>query len=348
MKALTEKELYDADTTAKEQWITECSDFKELFVVDPMEYKALQYQYHDPFPDNWVDETVESAIFSGLKKKDLFMQRLFELGKLEEETILNESKKDKEYSHLVTVKQQLSQKNKRQVGVQTGLPTSRAISARLPSNNILRPMSKVKVCRSYSARRATKSVHSGYENSQHSIIQTLRNTGYKLGQSFIPGSLFPNTREIATQFDNKTTQKHGFIKTSNSLPGMHKGLGCKSTKSHFCQICKMKTSSSSKHNCTRNNTSLHTLRTQYELKATESYDITELAKTLEPPCKVQMKKSGHKTPADNTSLKGIIPGKSCFSQRRISLTLDNLLVKGANTRAGTGRCKSGKKTSKKK
>ena len=352
VKAKTEKELSKADATAKVQWIAECSDFEDLFIVEPLGIEDMEFRYHDPFPDNWVDETVEDVIFRGSKKNDVYMQRLFELEKVEEETILYERKKEKENSiGNNTQLKQLNRKNQRQVGIQTGLPTSRAISAKITSNSLLRSKPAVKVRRSYSAGKMSSSgsVHSGDDSKE--VIQTLRNSGYQLGQSFVPGSLFPETREVATQFDDQTAQKHGMFKIRSLSPVAQNGDRCYA-RSQCCQTCKTRTSSSQRHACTKNNTTtLHSLRAQYQLKATECYDIIELARTLEPPCKDQLK-TKLKLSTDKQVPKGMVPGKSCSSQRRISLTADNMAVKGTSpsnvSRPLTGRCKSAKRTIKRR
>lgn len=108
-------------------------------------------------------------------------------------------------------------------------------------------------------------------------------------------------------------------------------------------------------------TSYHALRSQYALKASECYDIVELARTFEPPCKAHFVKAKAKaklidSDVDKALSKGLSPGKSYSSQRRISLTRltpdENLTVRGTSPRniasPSRGRCKSAKKGAKRR
>ena len=102
-------------------------------------------------------------------------------------------------------------------------------------------------------------------------------------------------------------------------------------------------------NCKSAVPTLKAMRTQYKLKATECYDIVDLAQSFDPPCKHNKDTSISLLSMEEKAIKkGIVPSKSTQSQRRISLTSEGMAVRGINpvlnfpTPPHIGRSKSAK------
>ena len=83
-----QQDLAEADAKARVEWEESDPHFEELFVPEELELEDLAFKFHDPYPETWVEETVEDACFRGTKKTDPFMHRLKELEILKEETVL--------------------------------------------------------------------------------------------------------------------------------------------------------------------------------------------------------------------------------------------------------------------
>ena len=88
------KDLAEADARAKQQWEDSDPLYEKLFVPENLSPEEFDFRFHDPYPETWVDETVEDACFRGSKKMDPFMHRMKELENLKEETVLWEIYKE--------------------------------------------------------------------------------------------------------------------------------------------------------------------------------------------------------------------------------------------------------------
>ena len=368
-----ENDLAEADAQAKQEWEESDPHFEKLFVPDQLSPEDFDFRFHDPYPETWVDETVEDACFRGSKKMDPFMHRLKELEDLKEETVLWEIYKEEKVrqgTEGTSSGKGSSQKISRQMS--NGTPNCRTQSAKVNALQLYRAKSAVnRLKRSSSAGKTSLSNQAiSVSDDGSDSVQTFRNSGYQLGISFVPGSLYPEARPLP-----KTRTRAPSSKSSNT-EGNSKKLrntsqfinpqatdDSKKAPAPKCEACSPRPMVTHKPSCTSQRnvaTSVQALRNQYALKASECYDIVELARTFDPPCKNHFTKAAKEkltaSSADNAVSKGIKSGKSYFSQRRISLTRltpdENMTVRGTSpqnvTRPSTGRCKSAKRGAKRR
>ena len=365
-----ENELAEADSKARQEWEEGDPHFEELFVPEELSPEDFDFRFHDPYPITWVDETVEDACFRGSEKIDPFMHRLKELEDLKEETVLWEIYKEEKAKQPADGKG-WSQKIQRQSS--DGAPNPRTQSAKVNAPQLYRAKSAVnRLRRSSSARKTILSNNATISASDDGSdnVQTFRNSGYQLGISFVPGSLYPEARP-----QPKTQTRIPSSKSSNGETSSKKvrnvsqfantqGNGeSKKPPAPKCEACSSRPAVTHRGACTSPRsvaTSVRVLRNQYALKASECYDIVELARTFDPPCKNHFVKAAKEklatTGAGSAVSKGIKPGKSYFSQRRISLTRltpdESMTVRGVSpqnsARPSTGRCKSTKRGAKRR
>ena len=348
-----ESDSAEIDAQAKQEWEQSDSQFVKLFVPDRHSPEDFHFRFHDPYPQTWVDETVEDACFTGSKKTDPFMHRLKELEDLKEETVLWEMYKD----------DRAKQGSKQAFNATSN---SRTQSARVITPQLTRAKSAVnRLKRSSSAGKTSLSNHvvsQVYDDSSDGV-QTFRNSGYQPGISFVPGSLYPEARSpMKARSRTPTSKPSSGVNSTNNLNASH----CltiqtkddrKKPSAPKCEKCSPRPAVIQRTSCASPrivSSSVQSLRNQYALKATECYDIVELARTFDPPCKNEVKaakKNFTTSSTENAVNKGIKPGKSYFSQRRISLTRltpdEGISVRGVNpqnvTRSTSGRCKSAKR-----
>lgn len=242
---------------------------------------------------------------------------------------------------------------------------SRTQSARVITPQLTRAKSVNRLKRSSSAGKTSLSNHmvsQVYDDSSDGV-QTFRNSGYQPGISFVPGSLYPEARSpMKARSRTPTSKPSSGVNSTNHLTASHcltiqtKDVR-KQPSAPKCEKCSPRPAVIQRTSCASPrivSSSFQSLRNQYALKATECYDIVELARTFDPPCKNEVKAAAKKNCAtsstENAVNKGIKPGKSYFSQRRISLTRlspdGGISVRGVNpqniTRSTSGRCKSAK------
>jgi len=359
-----QQDLAEADAKARVEWEESDPHFEELFVPEELELEDLAFKFHDPYPETWVEETVEDACFRGTKKTDPFMHRLKELENLKEETVLWEIYKEgkaKQSADAASSSRGSSHKFSR---LSSGVASHpRTQSAKVIAPHLYRGKSAVsRLRRTSSAGKSNLSNQTISASDEGSdSVQTFRNSGYQLGISFVSGSLYPEARPPpkSRTRGKSPNDENNFRKARNaSASAKTQANDNKKTpipKSPPCEACNPRPVVSPQSTLPRSvATSVHALRSQYALKASECYDIVELARTFDPPCKAHFVKAKAKQTAfgvDNALVKGISPGKSYFSQRRISLTRltpdESMTVKGVSpenmTRPTTGRCKSAKK-----
>ena len=363
-----QQDLAEADEKARVEWEESDPHFEKLFVPEEIELEDLAFKFHDPYPETWVEETVEDACFRGTKKTDPFMHRLKELENLKEETVLWEiyrEEKAKQSADAAGSSRGSALTAHKFSRLSSGMASHpRTQSAKVVAPQLHRGKSAVnRLRRSSSAGKGSLSNQAISASDESSdSVQTFRNSGYQLGVSFVPGSLYPEARPPPK------TRTHG--KSPNGVNGENNSRKVRNAsansqandskktpvpKSPPCEACNPSPLVYPRSTHPRSvATSVHALRSQYALKASECYDIVELARTFDPPCKAHFvkAKSKQKTSAvDNALVKGISPGKSYHSQRRVSLTRltpdDSMTVRGVGpqsmTRPSTGRCKSSKK-----
>ena len=362
------KDLAEADARAKQQWEESDPLCEKLFVPENLSPEELDFRFHDPYPQTWVDETVEDACFRGSKKMDPFMHRMKELENLKEETVLWEiykEEKARQSSEGVSSAKGSSQRLSRSTSNRTG--NSRSQSAKVNPPQLYRAKSVVnRLKRSSSAGKPSASNHvvSASDDGSDSV-RTFRNSGYQLGISFVPGSLYPEarpspksrTRAPSSKSSNSESNSRKVWNTSQ-LPNAQTNDNSKTAPAPKCEACSPRPAVSQREACTGPRsvaTSVHALRNQYVMKASECYDIVEIARTFDPPCKNHCVKAAKDTltisSTEKALNKGIKPGKSYFSQRRISLTRltpdESMTVRGMSpqnlARPATGRCKSAKR-----
>lgn len=362
------KDLAEADARAKEQWEDSDPLYEKLFVPENLSLEELDFRFHDPYPQTWVDETVEDACFRGSKKMDLFMHRMKELENLKEETVLWEiykEEKARQNSEGVSSAKGSSQRLSRSTSNRTS--NSRSQSAKVNPPQLYRAKSVInRLKRSSSAGKPSASNHvvSASDDGSDSV-RTFRNSGYQLGISFVPGSLYPEarpppksrTRAPSSKSSNSESNSRKVWNTSQ-LPNAQTNDNNKTAPAPKCEACSPRPAVSQREACTGPRsvaTSVHALRNQYVMKASECYDIVEIARTFDPPCKNHCVKAAKDTltisSTEKALNKGIKPGKSYFSQRRISLTRltpdESMTVRGMSpqnlARPATGRCKSAKR-----
>lgn len=366
-------DLAAADAEARVAWEESDPHFEELFVPEEISLEDLEFRFHDPYPETWVDETVEDACFRGTKKTDPFMHRLKELENLREETVLWEIYRDekaKQNGDSASSAKGSSQKFSR---LSNGMASNpRTQSAKVSAPQLYRAKSAVnRLRRTSSAGKSSVSNNAISASDDGSdSVQTFRNSGYQLGISFIPGSLYPEARpppkarthaqNAKSNGENNARKGRNASATANTQTNDNKKAP--TPKSPSCEACHPRPAVSSRSTCTSPQsvaTSVHALRSQYALKASECYDIVELAKTFDPPCKSHFAKAKARQTNSGVDIalsKGISPGKSYFSQRRISLTRltpdESMTVRGVSphnmARSSTGRCKSAKRGPKRK
>lgn len=367
------KELAEADAKARREWEDGDPHFEELFVPEELFPEDLDFRFHDPYPVAWVDETVEDACFRGSKKIDPFMHRLKELEDLKEETVLWEiykEEKAKQAAEGSSSGKGWSQKIQRQS--YNGSPNPRTQSAKVNAPQLYRAKSAVnRLKRSSSAGKTSLSNHviSASDDGSDNV-QTFRNSGYQLGIAFVPGSLYPEARpqpKTRTRIpSSKSSNGETSFKRVRNVSQVANTQGNEESKKPSapkCEACSPRPAVTHRGACTSPRsvaTSVRVLRNQYALKASECYDIVELARTFDPPCKNHFVKAAREksttTGADSAVCKGIKPGKSYFSQRRISLTQltpdESMTVRGVSpqnsVRPSTGRCKSAKRGAKRR
>ena len=225
---------------------------------------------------------------------DPFMHRLKELEDLKEETVLWEIYKDdkaKQGAEGVSPGKGWSQKISRQGS--NGTPSCRSQSAKVNAPQLYRSKSAVnRLKRSSSAGRTNSSNHAiSVSDDGSDSVRTFRNSGYQLGISFVPGSLYPEARPPP-----KTRTRTPNSKSSNSETNSKKNVtgsgsqtvntqvsdDSKKSPSPKCEACTPRPECTSPRSVA---TSVRALRNQYALKASECYDIVELARTFDPPCK---------------------------------------------------------------
>lgn len=362
------KDLAEADARAKQQWEESDPLYEKLFVPENLSPEEFDFRFHDPYPETWVDETVEDACFRGSKKVDPFMHRMKELENLKEETVLWEIYKEetaRQSSEGVSSAKGSCQRLSRSTS--NGTSNSRSHSAKLNPPQLYRAKSVVnRLKRSSSAGKPSASNHvvSASDDGLDSV-RTFRNSGYQLGISFVPGSLYPEarppsksrTRATSSKSSNSESNSRKVWNTSQ-LPNAQTSDNSKKALAPKCEACSPRPAVSQREACTGPRsvaTSVNALRHQYVMKASECYDIVELARTFDPPCKNHCVKAAKDTltisSTEKALNKGIKPGKSYFSQRRISLTRltpdESMTVRGMSpqnlARPATGRCKSAKR-----
>lgn len=362
------KDLAEADARAKQQWEESDPLYEKLFVPENLSPEEFDFRFHDPYPETWVDETVEDACFRGSKKMDPFMHRMKELENLKEETVLWEiykEEKARQNSEGVSSAKGSSQRLSRSTSY--GTSNSRSQSAKVNPPQLCRAKSVVnRLKRSSSAGKPSASNHvvSASDDGSDSV-RTFRNSGYQLGISFVPGSLYPEarpppksrTRAPSSKSSNSESNSRKVWNTSQ-LPNAQTNYNSKTAPAPKCEACSPRVAVSQREACTGPRsvaTSVHALRNQYVMKASECYDIVEIARTFDPPCKNHCVKAAKDTltisSTEKALNKGIKPGKSYFSQRRISLTRltpdESMTVRGMSpqnlARPATGRCKSAKR-----
>lgn len=362
------KDLAEADARAKQQWEESDPLYEKLFVPENLSAEEFLFRFHDPYPETWVDETIEDACFRGSKKMDPFMHRMKELENLKEETVLWEiykEEKARQSSEGVSSAKGSSQRLSRSTSNRTS--NSRSQSAKVNPPQLYRAKSVVnRLKRSSSAGKPSASNHvvSASDDGSDSV-RTFRNSGYQLGISFLPGSLYPEarpppksrTRAHSSKSLNSESNSRKVWNTSQ-LPNAQTNDNSKTAPAPKCEACSPRPGVSQREACTGPRsvaTSVHALRNQYVMKASECYDIVELARTFDPPCKNHCVKAAKDTltisSTEKALNKGIKPGKSYFSQRRISLTRltpdESMTVRGMSpqnlARPATGRCKSAKR-----
>lgn len=359
------QQLAEVDARAKEEWEKNDPQFDELFVPEELAMEDLLFRFHDPYPETWVEETVEDVCFQGSKKNDLFMHRLQELENLREETVLWEIYKEEKVEASNSAK---GISNRVLFG---GKYNSRTQSAKVSAPQLYRAKSAVNRLRRTSSAGKNSLTNNGISASDDGSdsVQTFRNSGYQLGISFVPGSLYPKARPppksrthssgMKSNGDNNSRKFHSASAHTHTI-----GKKPPVPKSPPCEACHPRPAVSLGSTCASPRgvaTSYHALRSQYALKASECYDIVELARTFEPPCKAHFVKAKAKaklidSDVDKALSKGLSPGKSYSSQRRISLTRltpdENLTVRGTSPRniasPSRGRCKSAKKGAKRR
>lgn len=360
-----QQDLAEADGKAREEWEESDPHFEELFVPEEISPEDLDFRFHDPYPESWVEETVEDACFRGTKKTDPFMHRLQELENLKEETVLWEvykEEKAKQSTDSTSSAKGSSHKFTRQTP--GGASNARTQSAKVSAPQLYRAKSAVnRLKRTSSAGKSNISNHTISASDEGSdSVQTFRNSGYQLGVSFIPGSLYPEARPPPKTRTHAPSSKSNGENNSRKVRSASASVNTQTNdskktltpKSPPCEACNPRPAVSPRSVCTTRPTSIHALRSQYALKASECYDIVELARTFDPPCKAHFAKAKAKlttSGVDNAISKGISSGKSYFSQRRISLTRltpdEGMSVRGVNpqniARPSTGRCKSAKR-----
>lgn len=358
-----ENDLAEADAKARQEWEESDAHFEKLFVPEELSPEDFDFRFHDPYPVNWVDETVEDACFRGSKKVDPFMHRLKELEDLKEETVLWEIYKEEKAKQSAegALGKGSSQKISRQTS--NGARNSRTQSAKINAPQLYRAKSAVnRLNRSSSAGKTSLSNHAISASDDGSdSVQTFRNSGYQLGISFVPGSLYPEarpppktrTRAPSSKSSNSENNSRK-VRSSSQVVNTQANDDSKKAPALKCEACSPRSAVTHRPACTSPR-SVQALRNQYALKASECYDIVELARTFDPPCKNHFAKAAKEkltsSSADNAISKGIKPGKSYFSQRRISLTRltpdESMTVRGVSplnvARPSTGRCKSAKK-----
>lgn len=360
--------MAEADAKAKEQWEESDSEFEQLFVPEELSLDDLEFRFHDPYPETWVEETVEDACFRGSKKTDPFMHRLKELENLREETVLWEiykEEKAKQNAEATNSAKGMSNRVSRQTS--GGAFNSRTQSAKVCAPQLYRAKSAVNRLRRTSSAGKNSLSNNGISASDEGSdsVQTFRNSGYQLGISFVPGSLYPEarpppkTRSHAPSAKSNSENNSRKVRNASASTNTQANDSKKPTvpKSPSCEACHPRPALSPRSSCASPRgvaTSVHALRSQYALKASECYDIVELARTFEPPCKAHFARAKAKltnSDVDKALSKGISPGKSYFSQRRISLTRltpdESMTVRGVSpqnmARPSTGRCKSAKR-----
>lgn len=313
MEKQKEKELREADELAKEQWVNNDEDFEELFVPEQIGIETMAFRFHDPYPKTWVDETVEDVCFRGKRKVDPFMRRLDELEDLQEETVLWEKLRDEKPKPTFTNLQAKNvSKNTVQMRGRSAKCTTGLSRAKSPGNKIKRATS--------AGRGSTTS--NGISGSEESDIPTFRNSGYDMGVTFELGSMYPETRP---KLKDKKTDEDTKSKELVSYPTKLKPQNPK------CEACHYRKTARKHRNCKSAIPTLRAMRAQYNLKATECYDIVDIAHTFVPPCKNNTGTTKKPLTTDEKAAKkGIVSGKSNFSQRRISLTSEGMAVKGIN------------------
>ena len=58
-----ESDLAEADAKARQEWEESDPQFEDLFVPEERAPEDFDFKFHDPYPETWVDETVEDACF---------------------------------------------------------------------------------------------------------------------------------------------------------------------------------------------------------------------------------------------------------------------------------------------
>lgn len=337
-----------ADELAKEKWIENDPDFDELFVPEEIEPEDMDFRFHDPYPRTWVDETVEDACFRGSKKVDPFMHRLEELENLREETALWEQLREEKMKQATTnsLNKQVVTKN----GKNSKVVSSRGSSAKYsswrttPTTSLARAKSSSNRLKRTSSAGRSSTTSNPVSGSEDSDITTFRNSGYTLGVSFILGSMYPETikkqKEKVGDGDRAENSKKGTTQASTQEQEQKQ-----TPKTPRCEACHLRKSAGMrKHNCKNNIPTLQTMRSQYALKAAECYDIVDIAETFDPPCKNTLNKTQPQlTTAEKAAKKGLVPGKSLHSQRRISLTSEGMAVRGINPALKLSRPATGKR-----
>lgn len=325
-----EKKLQEADEQAKEEWVENDEEFENLFVPEEIDIENMGFRFHDPYPKNWVDETVEDACFRGKRKVDPFMHRMDELEDLQEETVLWEKLQEEKLKSTTNLKVRNASKKSSDTRGSSARYLSRAKS---PGNRIKRAVS--------AGRGSTTSI----AGSEDSDITTFRNSGYDMKTSFIPGSMYPETRPKRKDKkvqENATEKKKIHENTADTISQTK-------AKAPQCEACHYR-KTARKHRHVKSTTpTLKAMRAQYNIKSTECYDIVDLAQTFDPPCKTTVEPSKKLLTTDEKAAKkGLVPGKNNHSQRRISLTSEGMAVRGINpvlnnfAKPPTGRNKSAK------
>lgn len=256
--------------------------------------ETVGFGYIDPVPDDWdkrkLEELEQEFASNEQSKVDPFMVRYLQLRRLETDTLENERRNPK-------------------------------IEENVENFNGLN-CSSVKTNGNIHGKKACSKVKQSTDRSSE------KNCGKKSSHSFSPSLCYSSTSLFKSDIDvRKNTGCQSCISNRGSCILEEKLADSKQKKQSLCtKRSKCSSARGRRKVCSSSNGKVVYSANLCQSHYGAGYDIVELASSFVPPCKDRIKMKSKPVTAKSAKSKGLLPGKSWFSQRRFSLTSDQVLL----------------------
>ena len=262
--------------------------------------ESEDFGYIDPVPADWNERKLEELEQEFCSKKsdktDAFIVRYLQLHRLQADTLENESIRNLRTESIENLCGLTCESQK----------TSDNSHGKKLCGNV-----------KYSSKTNMEKTKLGEKSSV--------NISKKSGKSISPplhcvsASVFkPSTYETTSKYSKSCFSKYSEGNLKEKQAAGHRK---KEAKTVTYSTRRGKCSSAKGVRKISNGNAIHST-TSHQSCSVAVYDIVQLASSFEPPCKDRIKSASRPVTAKSAKSKGLLPGKSCHSQRRFSLTTD--------------------------